>query len=222
MHQTTSRYFSLLFFLCCALNGYTQTEHYILRQGESYYEKGAYEKAEKAYRKAESGVGLYNAGNAAYQQGNLAAAATLFQEAAAQSTTYASRADALYNLGNALLRQNKLPEAIEAYERSLRLSANRPDAKKNLQIAKRLMQPPPPQPPPPKNPPPPPPSPIPRQQYLDKAQDKQEKEIPPASLPPETARRMLQQAILPEEQKNAQAYRERSPATRPSRVKKDW
>ena len=47
-------------------------------------------------------------------------------------------------------------------------------------------------------------------------------EAPPANLPRETALRLLEEAILPEEQKNARTYRELSPATRPSRVKKDW
>ncbi|MBC7774463.1 MAG: VWA domain-containing protein [Phycisphaerae bacterium] len=208
------------------LAGYlsAQSEHSALRQGERYYDKGDYEKAQEAYQKSKSSAARYNAGNAAYLQSEYAEAAQFFREAAEKSLSPADKSNALYNLGNACLLQGDYRAAIEAYERSLRLVPKRPDAQKNLQIAKRKLQepPPPPQSPPPPPPPPPPPSVRPRQNYLDQASPSRKKEIPPTNLPADTARRLLNEAVLSEEQKNAGAYRELAPANRPSRLKKDW
>lgn len=198
-----------------------QPAHRALRQGEELYDRGDFDKAQTAYQKADNSIGLYNAGNAAMQQNNLDEAENLFAAAAEKATSKAFKADALYNLGNALLLQKKYAAAIKAYESSLRAAPNRPDAQKNLQIAKRMMvPPPPPQPTPP--PPPPPPSTRPRLVYVDQAKSAQQKEIPPANMPPETARQMLTKAVLSEEQRNAKDYRELSPANKPSRLKKDW
>lgn len=220
----TNRRFLLAttWFLCLIANG-IQAQHRQLQQGDRYYDEGLFGKAEETYRAGSTGTAFYNAGIAAYQQGKYVDAISLFKEAVAKSTSFSARADALYNLGNALLRQNNYKEAVTAYESSLRLSANRSDAKKNLKIAKRKMQEPPPEPPPPLPPPPPPPSNIPpKKYYLDQPQEARKKDVPPAEMPRDAALRLLESAILPEEQKNARAYRELSPATRPSRVKKDW
>lgn len=216
------KYITTCFALLCLGPLLAQSEHFALRQGERLYDRGAYEKAQAAYEKLSSSAGRFNAGNAAYLQSDHAAAAQFFRESAERSTNAADKADALYNLGNACLLQGDFRAAIEAYERSLRLVPKRPDAQKNLQIAKRRLQAPPPPTPPPPPPPPPPPSPRPRQTYLDQAVSPRQREIPPANLPVEEARRLLNQAVLSEEQKNAGAYRELSPANRPSRLKKDW
>lgn len=199
-----------------------QSEHLNLRQGDRYYDRGAFDKAQTAYQKSSSSVAKYNAGNAAYLQSNFDLSAQLYREAAERSVSPSDKANALYNLGNACLLNGDYEAAIEAYERSLRLFPKRPDAQKNLQIAKHKLQEPPPQTPPPPPPPPPPPSPRPRQSYLDQASNTRTKEIPPGTLPPEAARRLIQEAVLSEEQKNAGAYRELAPANRPSRLKKDW
>ena len=198
-----------------------QSEHNALRQGERYFDKGDYEKAQSAYEKSESSAGLYNAGNAAYLQSEHAAAAELFRKSAEKSLLPAEKADALYNLGNSYLLKGDYAAAIEAYERSLRLVPKRPDAQKNLQIAKRKKKEPPPSPSP-RPPPTPPPNLRTRQNYLDQASPGRQKEIPPANLSPDAARRLISDAVLSEEQKNAGAYRELAPANRPSRLKKDW
>ncbi|MDO8365394.1 MAG: VWA domain-containing protein [Saprospiraceae bacterium] len=198
-----------------------QSEHNALRQGERYYDKGDYEKAQAAYQKSKSSTARYNAGNAAYLQSEHVAAAQFFRDAAERALSPVEKADALYNLGNACMLQGDYKAAIDAYERSLRLLPKRPDAQKNLQIAKRKQQQPPPEAPPPP-PPPPPPSVRPRQNYLDQASTSRQKEIPPTNLPPDAARRLLNEAVLSEEQKNAGTYRELAPANRPSRLKKDW
>ncbi len=121
------------------------------------YDQGDYTaKAQSAYQKAANNIGRYNAGNAAMQQNQLQEAVDFYSAAAEKSTSAAFKADALYNLGNAYLQQKKYSAAIKAYESSLRVAPNRPDAQKNLQIAKRQLQEPPPPPPSPPPPPPPP------------------------------------------------------------------
>lgn len=226
MHHFLQKTSALLLFVAAfslALSG--QSGHRQLQEGDRLYDKKEFQKAEQTYLKAKSGhVASYNAGNAAYQQGKYADAAEMFKKAAAVAPAPAAKADAFYNLGNAFLQQGKYAEAIAAYKNSLRQQPNRADAKKNLQIAiKKLReQQSPPPPPPPKTPPPPPPAPKPQRNYLDRAQQPQKKEQPAGNLTPQAARRLLETSVAQEEQKNARQYRELSPATKPSRVKKDW
>ncbi len=196
-----------------------------LRKGDRLYDRKEYSQAEAAYRKAvASPVASYNAGNAAYQQNKYAEAAALYQNAARTAPTAFGKANALYNLGNAYLRDSKYADAIEAYENSLRRQPNQPDAKKNLQIAKKKLReqqepPPPPLPPPP---PPPPPKQRPRNNYLDQASALKRREVPVGGLTPESARALLDTRVTRQEQANAQEYRRLASPNRPSRVKKDW
>lgn len=195
--------------------------HGHLLTGDRWYGKQVYDKAEAAYRKAGGVAGAYNAGVAAAQQGKYEAAIALF-ESAAKSADSNLRADAAYDLGNAALSQEHYPEAIAAYEKSLRLRPNQPDAKKNLQIAKRKQreQHQPPSPPPP--PPPPPPMARSKTTYVDQARYPQKRESLPADMPAETARRILEQAVAPREQNYARQYREGVRGIRPSGTKKNW
>ncbi len=203
-----------------------QSGHRPSQQGDRLYDKKEYGKAEEAYRSATSHPSAaYNAGNAAFQQGKYEDAAGFYKTAAANASLPADQSDAHYNLGNVYLQQEKYAEAIAAYQKSLRLQPNRADAKKNLQIAiKKLreQQEPPPPPPPNTPPPPPPPAPKPQRNYLDRPQQAQRKEPTTGTLTPEGARLLLETMVAPQEQKSAREYRELSPSTRPSRVKKDW
>ncbi|MFN0215296.1 MAG: VWA domain-containing protein [Saprospiraceae bacterium] len=206
----------LLFF---GTNLSAQSDHNLLLEGGRLFDNGNYEKAKVTYLKSKSSAARYNAGHVAYLQADYTEAVQYFQEAADKGISLNDKADAFYNLGNAYLQKGDYQAAIVAYERSLRLIPKRPDAQKNLQIAKRKLQDPPPSPPPP---PPPPPSIPPRQNYLDQAAPLRQKELPPSNLPPDAARRLLNEAVLSEEQKNAAAYRALAPSNRPSRLKKDW
>ena len=197
--------------------------HSQLRKGDAHYDKKNYLNAETAYEKAtRDPIALYNAGNAAYQQGKFEVAAGRYKSAAILLANASVRSDAFYNLGNAYMQLGKYREAIAAYEKSLRLQTNRPDAKKNLQIAKnkeREKEDPPPPPPPPQKPPPPPP---PRNNYVDRAQQPQRRETPSGTMTAAAARQRLEAIINLEEQKNARQYRALPPEARPDRRKKDW
>ncbi len=218
----------ILFFLimACCYNGLNaQSAHSQLQQGDQLYDKKEYSKAEETYKKATAGYAAsYNAGNAAFQQGKYEDAAGLFRISVSAAPDAAARANAWYNMGNAYLQAGKYAEAIKGYENSLRQQPNLADAKKNLQIAKKKQKEEenPPPPPPKSPPPPPPPAPKPQRNYLDRAQQPQKQEQPKRNLSPEAAKLMLEAVVLPDEQRNAQDYRELSPATKPSRVKKDW
>lgn len=219
---------SILLFLALAFTPAlrSQSAHKQLQQGDQWYDKKEYSKAEEAYKKAAAGYAAsYNAGNAAFQQGKYEDAAELFKIAGNTGTDAAAKANAWYNMGNAYLQAGKYDAAIRAYESSLRKQPNRSDAKKNLQIAKKKKKEeenPPPPPPSKRPPPPPPPAPKPQRNYLDQAQQARKQEQAKRNLSPEAALLMLDALVKPEEQRNAQDYRELSPATRPSRVKKDW
>lgn len=211
------------FLLLFALTAQSQADHGHLRKGDRLYDKKDYQQAENAYLKAEADPAApYNAGNAAYQQGKYEAAAGLFKKAAAIAPDMPAKAAALHNWGNALLQLSKYQDAITAYEKSLRAQPNQPDTKKNLQIAKnklREQQEPPPPPPPPQKPPPPPP---PRNNYVDRAQQPRQKELPSGAMTAAEARSLLDATINTEEQKNARQYRSLPPEARPARTKKDW
>ncbi|MBL7782674.1 MAG: tetratricopeptide repeat protein [Saprospiraceae bacterium] len=215
---------TIMSLLCFWQTAFAQSAHSRLQSGDAYYDKKEYGKAEAAYKSAAGGyTASYNAGNAAYQQGKYEEAAELFRIAVNAGADAAAKSAAWYNMGNALLQAGKYSEAEKAYESSLRQQPNRADAKKNLQIAKRKQQqkedpPPPPQ----KPPPPPPPTPRPQPNYLDRAPQALKPEQPRRNLSPEAAKLMLEALVQPDEQRNAQDYRELSPAVKPTSGKKDW
>lgn len=199
-----------------------QNSHGQLRQGDRFYDRQDYSRAEQAYRQAEGPLAAYNAGNAALQQNKLDEAAGLFRRAAETAAAPATKSDAWYNLGNVYLKQGKFEEAFAAYQKSLRLQPNFPDAKKNLEIARQKMQrqePPPPEPPPP---PPPPKTPPPRNRYLDQPAQPRQREVPSGGMSPAEVQRLLETVVTPAEQRSAREYRELAPSTAPAGTRKDW
>ncbi|MBK8555793.1 MAG: tetratricopeptide repeat protein [Lewinellaceae bacterium] len=216
MHKKLSLLVALI---SVSLLGFGQSN--ALRSGEKLYQKKDFSAAETQFKKAGNATGDYNAGNAAYQQGNYEAAARHFSRAATLDNAVSEKSDAFFNLGNTWMRLGQYQKAIVAYEKSLRLSPGRLDAKKNLQIAKRLLEqddnppPPPPPPPPPKTPPP-------RDYYVDKALNPRKKEEYTGPLTPEQALRLLQSIVVKQETESARQYREQVQSREPSRLKKDW
>lgn len=193
-----------------------QTAHWNQLQGDRHYHNKAFKAAEKSYESAGKNTNaIYNMGNAAMQQDKWDMAAEKYMQAASAFTTPQDQSDALFNAGNAYLLLGQYQEAVKAYESSLRKCPNRPDAKKNLQIAKRTIPPPPSTPPPPPPPPPPP-----KNKYLDQARPF--KESTPAPLTPADARRLLETAITPSEDESARQYRKLAPSNRPAKGEKAW
>lgn len=229
-------------FYCVSLCA--QSSHNHLRKGDAEYDKEHYKDAEKHYRDAAElkygdPMAQYNLGNALYQQGRWEDAATRFEQAAAAAANTAFKADALHNLGNAQLKQNKFGEAVQAYEKSLRLRPGDAGTKQNLQMAKKKLreeqqqqqqqqqnQQKQDQPPPPPNNQQEKQQPNPQQQPEQQQQQQPEQQQPPEAkqekLKKEEARRLLETAIGPEDQKNTRKYREQRQQPRSSGKEKDW
>jgi Ca-activated chloride channel family protein len=227
-----------------------QDPHAQLRQGDDAYTKQRYKAAEKHYREAadlkySDPQALYNLGNALYQQGNWADAATRFEQAANGTSSNAARADALHNLGNAQLKQQKYQEAVQAYEQSLRLRPGDAGTKQNLQMAKKRLkeaqqkqqqqQQNQPQQPQEQNQDqqqnqPSQPSQQPQNQPPnEQGQPQQPPEKPQQPQPQnadklkkEDAKRLLETAVGPDDQKNARKYRSAQQQPKPKGAKKDW
>lgn len=75
-------------------------------------------------------------GTQAYRKGEFERAGELYQRA--------QGADAQYNLGNALARQGRYPDAIQAYDRALKLQPGMADALANKRAVEAAMKRPPP------------------------------------------------------------------------------
>jgi tetratricopeptide (TPR) repeat protein len=241
--------FGLLLFSGAAT---AQSTHKLMRQGDKAYDFENYQEAEKHYRDAADlkygdPLAQYNLGNALYKQGKWDDAATRFEQAARQADTPAFEADALHNLGNAQMKLHKFKEAVEAYENSLRLRPGDAETKQNLQMAKKKLkeeeekqrqeqqqqeeqqqqqsqseqdqqnqqnnqqdqQNQPQQNQQPQQP---------GEQQLQQKRQEQQTE----KLKKEEARRLLETAIGPEDQKNARKYRELRQQPKPNSTKKDW
>lgn len=235
-------------FLSAALSA--QSAHKSLQKGDQAFDTEQYKDAEKHYRDAADlkygdPIAAYNLGNAFYQQGNWDDAAKRFEQAQRSAPDAAFKADALHNLGNAFLKQQKYKEAIEAYENSLRIRPGDADTKQNLQMAKKKLkeeqqrqqqeqkkqqqqnqeqqqqdsqsqeknqqqkqqqnqgegQP----------------------QQPNQGQEQKNQEKPESGkIKKEEAKRLLETAIGPEDQKNARKYREQRQQPKPSGKEKDW
>lgn len=239
---------SLLLFLSTTL--WCQSAHKLLRKGDEAFDWERYKDAERHYRDAADlhygdPQAAYNLGNALYQQGKWEDAEARFGQAARTATDRNFKADALHNLGNALLKQGKYKEAVDAYENSLRLRPGDAGSKQNLQMAKKKLkkeeenqkpqskeedQPNQQQQPPPSQQeqnqqPQPPQNELQNQPKQQPNQGQQQEQQPPESpqkLKKEEARRLLETAIGPEDQKNAKKYREQRQQPQRSDRRKDW
>lgn len=193
--------------------------HKPLRQGDKMYDNQNYSDAEKKYDEAvkeapKNAVTHYNKANAVYRQGRYGEAVTAYQLAAAAAKDPAEKSDVFHNLGNAHMQQKQWGEAVKAYEQSLRLQPNKSETKTNLQLAKRKLlqqqqqqkeqeqeQ---------------------QQEQQQKKQQQQQEEERQKRMSKQQASQMLNNAVGPQDQKNAQKYRENKADPVRTRSKKDW
>jgi Ca-activated chloride channel family protein len=122
-----------------------QTEKKYLRQGNRDYSKDKFSESEILYRKAMEkdknyADPVFNIGDALYKQKKFEDAGKQFSSNSAMNEDKAKRSAALYNLGNSLLMANKVEESIKAYENSLKIKPDNPEAKYNLAYAQDLLR----------------------------------------------------------------------------------
>src|SRR5689334_2894606 len=117
-----------------------QQENALLRQGNKFYKKRAFDKAVPVYQQAveknpSSGVANYNLGNGQFRTGNFEGAERSYDSAVAHAPTPAFKERSYYNKGVALTKEKKLQESIQAYEQALLMDPSDADARFNLQKA---------------------------------------------------------------------------------------
>ena len=105
-----------------------QQERKFIREGNDFFHKQDFEKAEVEYRKAidkksESFEATFNMADALYKQKKYEEALKKFSELAENETNKERLGQIYHNIGNTLLSLEKTEESIEAYKESLR---NRP------------------------------------------------------------------------------------------------
>ncbi|MDE2510905.1 MAG: VWA domain-containing protein [Elusimicrobia bacterium] len=122
-----------------------------LRAANKNYRAGKYEDALELYgessgRRPTDPRPVFNAGDALYRLDRDSDAAGAFDSIAARRDAPPPlRSAALYNLGNSLYRNGDYAAAADAYRKSLQLSPNDADARRNLVVAMfRRKNPPPP------------------------------------------------------------------------------
>lgn len=113
-------------------------------EGNRFYNQKRYDEALKMYTDAqaispEAPELHYNIGNVLFRKREFEKAAEEYLKAQASRDRRLAQA-AVFNRGNALMLQGRLPEAINSYVQALRADPADADAKRNLELALRLLK----------------------------------------------------------------------------------
>ncbi len=167
----------------------------------------------------------YNIGNVLYRKKEFDKALDEYRKAQAAKDPRLAQA-ALFNRGNALMQSGKVQDAVGAYVQALRARPDDPDAKRNLELALRMLQeqkkkqnaPSEPKDDQPKNPPP-----QPRPQTSEPGPGEPRPSQPqprPGQMSPEEARRILD-ALRDQEKEGMKKHAQAAPSDRRP-PEKDW
>jgi Ca-activated chloride channel family protein len=132
---------SILFLLIIVNTvSFAQDVNGLIADGNDFYRKQQWVKAELQYRKAletspANREAKYNLANSLLKQTRNAEAEKLLTELNNKETDPLFRSKVNYNTGVKLTNEKKLEESIEAYKQALRLDANDQEARENLQKA---------------------------------------------------------------------------------------
>jgi Ca-activated chloride channel homolog len=138
-------YFFIFTILFVSLNGFSQKDVKLLRNGNKLYDKGNYKEAEVNYRKAleinkESDKGKFNLGAAVYQEKNFNEASKIFEDLSGKQLDKATKAKIYHNYGNSLLESKQYEQSIAAYKNSLLNNPSDKDTKYNLEYARSMLK----------------------------------------------------------------------------------
>jgi Ca-activated chloride channel family protein len=125
-----------VFLIFCFAPLPAQETEQIIKEGNDFYKKGDYPKAEAAYKKVSSDTrAKFNYANSLYKQDKITEAAAGYDEISSKEDNPDLRSSSYYNKGIILSGQKKLEESIEAYKNALRLNPDDKQARENLQKA---------------------------------------------------------------------------------------
>jgi len=119
---------------------FAQDVNGLIADGNDYYRKQQWVKAELQYKKAletspANREAKYNLANTLLKQNRNAEAEKLLTELNNEQNDPSFRSKVNYNSGVKLTNEKKLEESIEAYKQALRLEPNDQEARENLQKA---------------------------------------------------------------------------------------
>jgi Ca-activated chloride channel family protein len=140
------------------LRGYGKTIAGLVKEGNSAYNAGEYDKAVTAYDEAlkegpESPYAYFNKGAALYRKGDYSGAAEAFEKAAMNSKDKQFEAKSRFNLGNSAYKEAEgqkdkdLQKALEGcsksvnhYKEALRLDPSLKEAAENIEMVRLVMK----------------------------------------------------------------------------------
>lgn len=139
------RHFFVSILLLSFINGFSQKDKQLIRDGNKKYDNTKFDDAELSYRKAiennpKSFDAAFNLGDALYRQGKYEEAANQFQALSNEDVDKETLSKVYHNLGNSYIQNKKLKEGIEAYKQSLRLKDEDVETKYNLSQALRMLK----------------------------------------------------------------------------------
>ena len=113
-------------------------------EGNELYQEKRFDQALKKYvdaqaLKPEAPELHYNIGNVLFRQGELDKAAAEYSRAASAGDRAVAQASS-FNRGNALLQKGEIEAAIQSYIDALQGDSDDQDAKRNLELALRMLQ----------------------------------------------------------------------------------
>ena len=124
---------------------YAQTDRQLVREGNRFFTKGQYDKAEVQYRKAveknpSNPQALYNLGCALMMQNKDSAAIVQYQKATKIEKNKLRLASVYHNIGVVCQNHKMYGDAIKAYEQSLRNNPKDDETRYNLALCKKMQK----------------------------------------------------------------------------------
>lgn len=124
---------------------YAQTDRQLVREGNRFFTKGQYDKAEVQYRKAveknpSNPQALYNLGCALMMQNKDSAAIVQYQKATKIEKNKLRLASVYHNIGVVCQNHKMYGDAIKAYELSLRNNPKDDETRYNLALCKKMQK----------------------------------------------------------------------------------
>ena len=119
---------------------FAQTENKTIAEGNNYYRRQQYDKAQSAYEQAlrnapNNKIAKFNLANTLIKQNNQPDAEKFLSELNVNENDPDIRSKAIYNQGVIFTQQKKLEQSIESYKATLRVNPNDKEARENRQKA---------------------------------------------------------------------------------------